>query len=257
MSSIKNQIEMLNGSENISDLSDELQYFIKNILVAYDLPSEELEDIMNGTLDEVDGVFEWKPTLQMLAEQENQIGKGKRLFVDMDGTLAEFKTVDTLEKLYEKGYFLNLAPHLNVISAIKLFQITHPDVEVFILSAYLTDSHFALEEKKQWCDRYIPEIDKAHRIFLPCGEQKANYIEGGVDENDYLLDDYTVNLNEWEPPARAIKLLNNINGTKGTWKKNRIAYDRPSPVMAECIWRVMNGETIIDDPLTQIRGRVR
>ena len=31
-----------------------------------------------------------------------------RLFVDMDGTLAVFKTVDTMETLYEKGYFKNL-----------------------------------------------------------------------------------------------------------------------------------------------------
>lgn len=28
----------------------------------------------------------------------------KRLFVDMDGTLAVFRNVDTLETLYEKGY---------------------------------------------------------------------------------------------------------------------------------------------------------
>ena len=41
-----------------------------------------------------------------------------RLFVDIDGTLAVFKPVDTLETLYEKGYFLNLEPHENVVAAV-------------------------------------------------------------------------------------------------------------------------------------------
>ena len=42
-----------------------------------------------------------------------------RLFIDMDGTLAKFQTVDTLEKLYEKGYFYNLPPNENVVEAIR------------------------------------------------------------------------------------------------------------------------------------------
>mgnify|MGYP004440906233 CR=1 FL=1 len=55
--------------------------------------------------------------------------KVHRLFVDMDGTLAVFQSVDTLEKLYEKDYFLNLRPQINVIDIIK----NHPEVEVFRL----------------------------------------------------------------------------------------------------------------------------
>ena len=42
----------------------------------------------------------------------------QRLFVDMDGTLAVFRQVDELETLYEKGYFLNLAPQRNVLAEI-------------------------------------------------------------------------------------------------------------------------------------------
>lgn len=70
----------------------------------------------------------------------------QRLFVDMDGTLAEFKTVDTLETLYEKDYFINLKPNENVLGAIKQL-IAENDFDVYILSAYLTDSRYALEEK--------------------------------------------------------------------------------------------------------------
>ena len=69
--------------------------------------------------------------------------KVHRLFVDMDGTLAVFQSVDTLEKLYEKDYFLNLRPQINVIDGIRFIIKNHPEVEVFILSAVLSDSPYA------------------------------------------------------------------------------------------------------------------
>ena len=68
----------------------------------------------------------------------------KRLFVDLDGTLAEFRKVDTLEKLYEKNYFLELKPHENVVAAIRNIKNNHPEIEVYILSAVLSDSKYAL-----------------------------------------------------------------------------------------------------------------
>lgn len=104
--------------------------------------------------------------------------KKQRLFVDIDGTLAVFKPVDTLETLYEKGYFLNLAPHENVVAAVKEIVTNHPEIEVNILSAYLTDSQYALQEKNEWLDRYLPEIDQTHRIFVPCGSDKKEGIGG-------------------------------------------------------------------------------
>lgn len=149
----------------------------------------------------------------------------KRLFVDMDGTLAKFKKVDELETLYEKGYFLNLEPIDNVIDAVKIIIKKHPEVEVNILSSVLSDSQYALKEKNKWLDKYLPEIDSKHRIFPPCGIDKKDYIAGDVSENDFLLDDYTQNLNLWQPPARGIKLLNGINNTHGTWKHDCISFN--------------------------------
>ena len=49
-----------------------------------------------------------------------------RKFVDLDGTAAIFKPVDTLETLYEKGYFYNLEPNQNVVDAIKILKKEHP-----------------------------------------------------------------------------------------------------------------------------------
>lgn len=126
----------------------------------------------------------------------------QRLFVDMDGTLAVFNPVVELETLYEQGYFLTLKPLDNVVQAVKSIIHNHPDVEVNILSAYMTDSKYALSEKNTWLDNNLPEIDKQHRVFVPCGSDKKEYIKDGIRSNDYLLDDYTQNLTFWQPPAR-------------------------------------------------------
>lgn len=125
-----------------------------------------------------------------------------RLFVDMDGTLAVFKKIDTLETLYERNYFLTLEPQMNVVNAVRNIIENNTDIEVFILSAVLSDSKYALAEKNDWLDRYLPEIDMQHRIFPPCGEDKKDYIPMGVRPNDCLLDDYTKNLVLWCPPGR-------------------------------------------------------
>lgn len=147
-----------------------------------------------------------------------------RAFIDMDGVLAKFNQVDTLETLYEPGYFLNLAPQENVLEAVKLL-VKDPHVEVFILSSVLPDSRYALAEKNAWLNRFLPEIDKEHRIFPPCGGEKKNYIPYGIRETDCLLDDYTQNLSNWEPPAKGIKLLNGINHTKGTWQGAKVSHE--------------------------------
>ena len=171
----------------------------------------------------------------------------QRLFVDMDGTLAVFTPVKELEQLYEEGYFWNQAPHVNVVKGVQEILVGHPEIEVFILSAYLTDSPSALQEKNRWLNRYLPQIDQTHRIFLPCGADKTKVVPGGIRENDFLLDDYTKNLNDWEPPARGIKLLNGINHTKGTWQSDRIRYDHDAKDLAELIVKVMQGKERVKD----------
>lgn len=166
----------------------------------------------------------------------------QRLFVDMDGTLAEFKTVDTLETLYEKNYFINLKPNENVLGAIKQL-IADNDFDVYILSAYLTDSRYALEEKNAWLDKYLPELPQEKRLFVPCGTDKSVAVPGLIRPDDYLLDDYTKNLSEWEPPARGIKLINGINHTNGTWQGDKIQFTHAPEELSSMISDVMKGWT--------------
>ena len=155
----------------------------------------------------------------------------KRLFVDMDGTLAEFHPVDTMETLYEQGYFAQLAPHENVVNGIKTFMKENPETEVFILSSVLTDSPYAQAEKNAWLDRYLPEIGMDNRIFVPCGSAKNEFVPGGVRENDALLDDYSKNLHEWS--GKTLKLMNGINGTKGSFQGEKISAEMPVAEFAE------------------------
>lgn len=180
----------------------------------------------------------------------------QRLFVDMDGTLAEFKPVDTLETLYEKDYFLNLKPNENVLGAIKQL-IAQNDIDVYILSAYLSDSHYALYEKNAWLDKYLPELPQEKRLFVPCGTDKSVVVPGRIKHDDYLLDDYTKNLSEWEPPARGIKLINGINHTNGTWQGDKIQFTHSPEEISNMISSVMKGEAhfyedkIVTDSVTK------
>lgn len=140
----------------------------------------------------------------------------KRFFIDMDGTLAKWNDVQ-FENLFEKGYYLNLEPNINVVKTVKT--LLNHEQDVYILSAYLEESKYARDEKILWLQQYLPELPKEKYILLPYGEEKSKYIKGEINKDDILLDDYTKNLLEWEKTGGfAIKLLNGINHNKGVWQ---------------------------------------
>ena len=175
---------------------------------------------------------------------------GNRLFVDLDGTCAKWQAVAE-EQLFEKGYYRNLPEYKNVVAAINHIVEAHPEIEVFVLSKYLTDSHYALNEKDEWVSEHLPGIDKAHRIFVPYEMDKRDMIPDQLCETDYLLDDYTKNFDNWQPPARGIKLLNGINHTKGTWQDNRISLMRDPKDFADCIVSIIEKGDKIQDKSPQ------
>lgn len=140
-----------------------------------------------------------------------------RLFVDMDGTLCRWQRVQRLEDLYTPGFFAKMQPQEAVVEAVRTL-IRTGDMDVYVLSAVLSDSPYARREKLGWLQQYLPELAPNHVLFPPCGTCKADFVPGGVQAEDVLLDDYTKNLLEW--PGVGIKVLNGINHTHQTWHGN-------------------------------------
>ena len=90
--------------------------------------------------------------------------KNVALFVDMDGTIAEYRifpnnfiTVET------KGLFLESKPLFSVIEVLeKLSEIENLDI--YILS--LSRSKIIFEEQKIWLKKYVPLIKEENYIIL-------------------------------------------------------------------------------------------
>ena len=141
----------------------------------------------------------------------------KRLFIDMDGTVAKW-TRDYEPEEYLSPGFSKFLPEEPALVAI-LNKIAHTsDIEIFIISACCNIE--SIRDKVEWLNEHMPFIGPMHRIFVPYGENKSHYVEN-ISENDYLLDDYTLNLTQWK--GTAIKWLNGRNGKKGTWNGFRIS----------------------------------
>ncbi len=149
-----------------------------------------------------------------------------RIFVDMDGTLARFHDEQLyLERMFEKGFFAGLKPFDNAVEAIKHIIDNHPNVDVYVLSTAIT-TPYCITEKNAWLDKYLPNVDKEHRILMESSAGfkslcvPGNYMykdDNGkyhikISENDILIDDYNKNLKGWERDGgTAIKAKNNIN----------------------------------------------
>ena len=148
----------------------------------------------------------------------------RRIFVDLDGVLAEFRKGKTFADLYEKGYFETLEPQMPAVNAFRKLMETE---DIYVLSCYLSDSEYALAEKKRWVKKYLPG---AQCIFVPCGIQKADAILErtgiAVNSNDILIDDHSPNVIDWdEKGGTAIKYLNGINGSGQKWKGRCVVGD--------------------------------
>ena len=168
-----------------------------------------------------------------------------KLFVDMDGTLAEWKAAASYEDLFVQGYFSTLLPHNSVKKAVEL--LFDKGFEVYVLSAYFTESKYALQEKNQWVEKYLPYIDAGHRLYVPHNISKPSYVNalvGNTDAGYILLDDYSRNLHEWKAAGgTGIKLLNGVNGTKGTWLGAAVSRFCCADELADTILEVMQGYT--------------
>ena len=164
-----------------------------------------------------------------------------KIFFDMDGTLNYFEKGADLEIVSSKGYMRDRVPIANMIKAASIIAESGI-LDCFVASSVLPVSH-AVSDKNYWCDKHIPFIDEDHRIYIPYGENKADYlpISGGVD---VFLDDYSRNLREIAESRRnmlCVKVVNDINDTHMSWKGARVDIRSEPEVIAGSILRLYDG----------------
>ena len=142
----------------------------------------------------------------------------KKIFLDLDGTLAKFNVKNALQRFdKEIGFFAKLGAY----KGIKEINEMAKQGNLYIISA--SPNIQADIDKMIWIEKYLPDIPKNHIVICRCGECKALVLRKlglVIDKNCYLLDDYTKNLVEWETfGGVGIKRITKVadNSTK-KWK---------------------------------------
>ena len=64
-----------------------------------------------------------------------------------------------------------------------------PSVSMYILSAAFQDGH-SITDKNEWLDKHMPWVRQENRVFTPYQEKKTEYVPGGVNASDILIDDF-------------------------------------------------------------------
>ena len=142
-----------------------------------------------------------------------------RIFLDLDGTLARFNVRNALERFdKEEGFFARLKAYKNIEVVNELAKTNN----LFIISA--SPNEQADNDKMIWLEKYLPNINVENITICRLGQNKAQIIQDKynitINEQCYLLDDYTKNLNEWESfGGKGIKRLTFVSdNSRKLWK---------------------------------------
>ena len=143
----------------------------------------------------------------------------KKIFLDLDGTLAKFNVRNALKRFdNEKGFFAKLGAYKNIEHINEM----EKKGNVYIISE--SPNMYADIDKKTWIQKYLPNIPKQNIVLCRLGINKAKHIENKlnikIDKTCILLDDYTKNLIEWENAGGiGIKRLTSVSdNSRKLWK---------------------------------------
>ena len=142
----------------------------------------------------------------------------KKIFLDLDGTLAKFNVRNALQRFEtEKGFFAKLGAYKGIEKINEMAKAGN----VYIISA--SQNKQADNDKMKWIEKYLNNVPIENRLICRCGDNKAEYLKSKglqIDKNSYLLDDYTKNLIEWESAGGVgIKRLTKVaDNSTGKWQ---------------------------------------
>ena len=156
------------------------------------------------------------------AEMERKMDRFN-IMTDGDGTLVVFDKTKGLDEISAPGYYRGL-PILGNIS--KALEYCSEYSDIYLVSAVMPYPH-VIPDKDYCYENIVPFIRSDRRVYTEYGRPKAEQIDGRINilPGDVFLDDYTPNLIEMSsahPEITCIKVMNGINGTKGTWDGPRL-----------------------------------
>ena len=175
-------------------------------------------------------------TLKEKFEMLKTLGKEVVIYCDMDGVLAEWEVGCTYEKTWEPHYFLYRDLEKSIRDAMIL--LMEAGFKCSALSAAYEEGT-AREDKDNWLNNN--GLSKMPRMFVPCGRNKADFVDAKEGVTYILLDDYNFNLTGWENAKKngakfiAVKFLNGINGTSGEWDGRTICNRSSGEIIAHTL----------------------
>ena len=143
----------------------------------------------------------------------------KKIFLDLDGTLAKFNVKNALARFaVEKGFFERLGAYKGIETINEMAKAGN----VYIISA--SPNVQADNDKMKWITKHLFNIPLENIVICRVGENKAEIIKSQlnitIDKTTVLLDDYTKNLVEWESAGGVgIKRLTSVaDNSTGKWQ---------------------------------------
>lgn len=143
----------------------------------------------------------------------------KKIFIDMDGTIARFNIKNALQNFAtQQDFFSKLKAYKNINSINELAKCGN----IYIISASPNEN--ADIHKIIWLQKYLPNLKKENITICRIGENKAKVIQEKynitIDNTCMLLDDYTKNLIEWEEyGGKGIKRITSVaDNSRKLWK---------------------------------------
>lgn len=143
----------------------------------------------------------------------------KRIFIDLDGTVAMFNVRNALKRFdNEVGFFARLRAYKGIDKVNELAK----GGNVYIISASPNDQ--ADRDKMEWIQKHLNNVPIDNITLCRIGENKARVIESKynltIDKDCLLLDDYTKNLIEWESNGgKGIKRITSVaDNSRKLWK---------------------------------------